>query len=74
VPGERRPLAPEGLAAELSAEHGFLNDHKGAGDRNPLVFAMMAQFTGGADYHVPSARDEPRRIIALFHDTLKSRG
>jgi hypothetical protein len=47
------------LAAELSAEHGLLNDHKGAGDRNPLVFAMMAQFTGSADYHVPSARDEP---------------
>jgi hypothetical protein len=53
---------------------GFLNGHKGAGDRNPLVFAMMARFTRGADHHDPSARDARRRIIAFFHHTLESRG
>jgi len=53
------------------AEHGFLNDHKGAGDRIPLIFLVMAKFTGGADYHEPSAIDARARIVAFFDRHLK---
>jgi len=71
-----RALTRLGVAHDVKeypdAEHGFLNDHKGAGDHVPLVFAVMARFTGGADYHDPSARDARRRIVAFFNDILKS--
>jgi carboxymethylenebutenolidase len=46
------------------AGHSFLNDHRD--DRVPPVFALMARFTGGAEYHEPSAEDARRRIAAFF--------
>ena len=54
------------------AGHGFLNDHPGAGDRIPLLFVVMAKFTGGADYHEPSALDARARIIAFFARHLRT--
>lgn len=42
------------------AGHGFLNDHHD--ERIPPLFALMARFIGGADYHEPSAIDARRRI------------
>jgi carboxymethylenebutenolidase len=39
------------------AGHAFLNDHEGAGDRNPLIFVVMGAFPGPFGYHEPSARD-----------------
>jgi carboxymethylenebutenolidase len=46
------------------AGHGFLNDHRD--ERIPPMFALMARFIGGAEYHEPSAEDARRRIIAFF--------
>jgi carboxymethylenebutenolidase len=54
------------------AEHGFLNDHRGAGDRIPTLFVVMAKFTGGADYHEPSAIDARERIVAFFDRHLRT--
>ncbi len=30
------------------------------------MFALMARFIGGSDYHEPSAEDARRRIAAFF--------
>ena len=46
------------------AGHGFLNDHRD--ERIPPMFALMARFIGGADYHEASAADARRRIEAFF--------
>jgi len=46
------------------AGHGFLNDHRD--ERIPPMFALMARFIGGSDYHEPSAEDARRRIAAFF--------
>jgi carboxymethylenebutenolidase len=54
------------------AGHAFLNDHESAGDRTPLLFAVMGLFAGHADYHEPSALDARRRIVAFFDGHLKS--
>jgi carboxymethylenebutenolidase len=51
------------------AGHGFLNDHRD--ERIPPLFALMARFIGGADYHDPSAKDARRRIEAFFARHLK---
>jgi carboxymethylenebutenolidase len=51
------------------AGHGFLNDHRD--ERIPPVFAVMARFIGGADYHEPSAADARRRIEAFFDHHLR---
>jgi carboxymethylenebutenolidase len=49
------------------AGHAFLNDHDRAGDKNPLVFTVMAKLVPGvSDYHEPSAQDARRRIVAFF--------
>jgi len=53
------------------AGHGFLNDHEGAGDRIPPVFALMSRLTHAA-YHEPSARDARRRIVAFFDAHLRA--
>ena len=50
----------------------FLNDHEGAGDRNPLMFVVMGKFAGPAGFHEPSARDARSRIVAFFTRHLKS--
>ena len=46
------------------AGHSFLNDHRD--DRIPLAFAIMGRFTGGFDFHEPSALDARDRIVAFF--------
>ena len=52
------------------AGHGFINDHRD--ERIPPLFALMARFIGGADYHEPSAVDARRRIEAFFERHLKA--
>jgi carboxymethylenebutenolidase len=47
------------------AGHGFINDHEGAGDRVPPVFAVMGRLSG-TRYDRASADDARRRIIAFF--------
>ena len=54
------------------AGHAFLNDHEGAGDRNPLIFVVMGTFAGPSGYHEPSAVDARRRIVAFFDRQLRS--
>lgn len=51
------------------AGHGFLNDHRD--ERIPPLFALMARFIGGADYHEPSAADARRRIEIFFARYLR---
>jgi carboxymethylenebutenolidase len=46
------------------AGHAFLNDHRDV--QVPRMFALMARFIGGAEYHEPSAEDARRRIAAFF--------
>jgi len=53
------------------AGHEFLNDHKGAGDKAPPLFAVMGKLTPGNGYHEASAQDARRRIIAFFDAHLK---
>lgn len=54
------------------AGHGFLNDHRD--ERIPPLFALMARFIGGADYHEASAVDARRRIEAFFGRHLMDPG
>ena len=54
------------------AGHAFLNDHEAAGDRTPLLFALLAKLFPGDGYHEASARDARRRIVAFFDDHLKA--
>jgi len=53
------------------AGHGFMNDHEGAGDKVPLVFAVMGRLSG-MRYDAASAEDARRRIIAFFDAHLES--
>lgn len=53
------------------AGHAFLNDHDGAGDKTPPLFAVMAKLSPGDGYHEASAQDARRRIIAFFDAHLK---
>jgi carboxymethylenebutenolidase len=52
------------------AGHAFLNDHEGAGDRDPLVFVVMGKFAGPSGYHEPSAMNARRRIVSFFRTHL----
>ena len=52
--------------------HAFINDHDGAGDPTPLLFAVLGKLTPGAGYHEPSAQDARRRIISFFDARLKA--
>lgn len=54
------------------AGHEFLNDHEGAGDKPPALFAVMGRFASGVGYHEASAQDARRRIVAFFDRHLKS--
>ena len=54
------------------AGHAFLNDHEGAGDRNPLIFVVMGKFAGPSGYHEPSANGARSRIVAFFTRHLRS--
>ena len=57
------------------AGHSFLNDHEGAGDKNPFPFSVLEPVFGmlspGSGYHEVSARDARRRILAFFDADLK---
>jgi carboxymethylenebutenolidase len=53
------------------AGHGFLNDHQGAGDKSPLLFAASGRFSA-MGYHEASAQDARRRIISFFDTHLKN--
>ncbi len=52
------------------AGHEFLNDHEGAGDKAPVLFAVLGRFMPGSGYHEASAQDARRRILAFFSTHL----
>jgi carboxymethylenebutenolidase len=52
------------------AGHAFINDHRD--EHVPFVFAMMARFIGGADYHEAAAEDARRRVASFFDRHLRS--
>jgi carboxymethylenebutenolidase len=54
------------------AGHGFINDHDGAGDKTPLLLAVLGKLSPGAGYHEASAQDARRRIVAFFDAHLKA--
>jgi carboxymethylenebutenolidase len=54
------------------AGHAFINDHDGADDTTPLLFAVLGKLSPGDGYHEPSARDARKRIIAFFDAHLKA--
>lgn len=54
------------------AGHAFLNDHDGAGDHTPLLFAVFGKLSKGAGYHEAAARDARRRIVSFFDAHLKT--
>ena len=59
--GLHRVLAEVGVEHYVKeypeAGHGFINDHDGAGDRTPLLFAVLRKLSPGAGYHEASALD-----------------
>jgi carboxymethylenebutenolidase len=61
-----------GVKEYPDAGHGFINDHDGAGDKTPLLFAVLGKLSPGDGYHEPSARDARRRIVAFFDAHLKT--
>lgn len=69
-----RALTAGGIAHDVKeypdASHSFLNDHAGAGDDIPAVFAWMTKLAR-MGYHEPSARDAHRRIVEFFDVHLK---
>jgi carboxymethylenebutenolidase len=54
------------------AGHEFLNDHEGAGDKAPALFAVLGRLSSGVGYHEASAQDARRRILAFFDAHLRS--
>jgi carboxymethylenebutenolidase len=54
------------------AGHAFINDHDGAGDKTPLLFAVLGKLSPGSGYHEPSARDARRRIAEFLATHLKA--
>ena len=69
-------LATAGIKRDVKeysgAGHGFINDHDGAGDKMPLLFAVFGRLAPGMGYHQASAQDARRRIIAFFDAHLKA--
>ena len=54
------------------AGHAFLNDHDGANDSVPVLFAVLGKLMPGAGYHEPSAHDARGRILSFFNTHLKA--
>jgi carboxymethylenebutenolidase len=71
-----RALSAVGVVHDVKeypdAGHGFINDHQGAGDKAPVMFALMQKLTPGAGYHEGSARDARERTVAFFGSHLKA--
>lgn len=65
-------LAKHGIPHDIKeypdAGHSFMNDHKNT--HVPLVFRIASYFTGGAEFHEPSAIDARRRIAGFLHQHL----
>jgi len=57
---------PHDVKEYPEAGHGFMNDHDGAGDKSPLLLAVMAKLAPGPGYHEASAEDARRRIVSFF--------
>lgn len=55
-----------------AANHGFMNDHRGAGDELPLFFAVMGKLVAGPGYDEAAAGDARRRIVTFFDAHLRS--
>jgi carboxymethylenebutenolidase len=51
------------------AGHGFLNDHEGAGDKAPVLFAVLGRLIG-TGYQEAAAHDARQRILAFFSTHL----
>jgi carboxymethylenebutenolidase len=56
---------PNDVKEYPDAGHGFLNDHKAAGDRVPGIIKLMSPLMGLGP-HVESTRDARERITAFF--------
>ncbi len=56
------------------AGHEFLNDHEGAGDKAPVLFAVLGRLMPGSGYHEASAHDARQRILAFFNAHLRPPG
>lgn len=63
---------PHDVKEYPEAGHGFMNDHDGAGDKSPLLLAVMAKLTPGPGYHEASAEDARRRIVTFFDAHLSA--
>jgi dienelactone hydrolase len=48
-----------------------MNDHEGAGDKVPLLFAVMGRLLPGPGYDEAAAADARERIVAFFDAHLK---
>lgn len=70
-----RALTTAGIEHDVKeypdANHQFLNDHEGAGDQAPGLFAVVGRLAPGMGYHEESARDARRRILGFFAAHLK---
>ena len=56
------------------ARHEFLNDHDGAGDKVPVLFAVLGRLMPGSGYNEAAAQDARRRILAFFSTHLRPPG
>ncbi|HEX3964656.1 MAG TPA: dienelactone hydrolase family protein [Trebonia sp.] len=52
------------------AGHGFINNHAGAGEKEPFLFAVMARLMPGVGYNEAAAQDARQRIAAFFNAHL----
>ena len=62
---------PHDVKEYPEAGHGFMNDHEGAGDKVPLLFAVMGRLLPGPGYDEAAAADARERIVAFFDAHLK---
>jgi carboxymethylenebutenolidase len=56
------------------AGHEFLNDHEGAGDKAPVLFAVLGRLMPGSGYNKAAAYDARRRILTFFSTHLHPPG
>ena len=56
------------------AGHEFLNDHEGAGDKVPVLFAVLGRLMPGSGYNEAAAHDARQRSLAFFSTHLRPPG